>query len=54
MQRRMVISYDVSGQPINLLVPPSRVKKSKRENIARLKLTEAIFFFWIIVHYQSS
>ena len=30
----------------NLSVLPSKIKKSKRENVARLKLTDTVFFFW--------
>ena len=34
----------------NLSVPPSRAKKSKRENRASLKLTDTIFFFGLVHH----
>ena len=50
MQHRMVFLYQQSLQ----LVPSSRVKKSKRENIAWPKLTDMIFFVWGLVHHLVS
>jgi hypothetical protein len=44
MQHGAVIHTDVLGQPIG---PASRVKKSKRENTARQKLTDSVFFFFV-------